>query len=122
MNIKPSDIDTYKDFSSIFGHLETGISAYYIVKFCQSKNRWAAFTYAEINCFYKEMVGTCDVKDFAFHCLIRPMLLPSNYWSEPRIFGGGWITEADLEGFYRVTPAFVERCSSFASYKMKKVA
>jgi hypothetical protein len=53
--IQPGDIDTSRHFWDTFNNLETEVSARWIVKFCQQRDKgWKPFTYDEIEQFYQE--------------------------------------------------------------------
>jgi len=89
MNVQPEDINTDQHFWDAFGHVETEISAMWIVRFCQERGQsWKPFTYQDIEQFY----NNGGHKDFRFN----------------RLLSQGYIQEQD--GCSIITPAFVERC------------
>ena len=50
--IQPGDIDANQRFWEAFGHLETEISAAWIVILCQEQGSWLPFTEEEIEALY----------------------------------------------------------------------
>lgn len=51
--IKPEDINSTRHFFDGFGHLETEISANWIVRFCQQRGEgWKPFTLSDLEKFY----------------------------------------------------------------------
>jgi aminoglycoside/choline kinase family phosphotransferase len=81
----PQQIDISRHFYDAFGHIESEISARWIVRFCQKKGNWEPFTKEEIEEFY----NAGGFVDFRFNHLIS----------------GRWIDERD--GKYHITQAFL---------------
>lgn len=91
--ILPGDIDTGKHFFDAFGHLETEVSARWVVRFCQNRGQeWEPFTEEELERFYNEG----GYSDFWFNGLLTN---DQEFMRHDR--------EA---GTYEVTPEFVRRC------------
>src|SRR3989339_1933056 len=87
---QPSDINTKVRFFDAFQHVETEISAGWIVRFCQARGKgWEPFTFADIDGFYKSK-GMHD-----------------GFWFN-RLLSNAFIVEK--EGMYHITPDFVSRC------------
>ena len=113
--IRPSDIDTSKHFWDTFGHLETEVSARYIVRFCQERGSWRAFTFRQINKFYQRSRKTIHGQDFSFNRLVHATHV-RQFGGSYTVHGGGWVHLND-NGRYHLTPGFIERC--FAATKRK---
>lgn len=95
---QPKDINAKAHFYDAFGHLETEISAGWIVRFCQERGKgWEPFSKAEIEAFYQSK-GLHD--GFLFNGLDTQ----------------GFIEKKDE--MYYITPDFVSRC--FRSSPNKK--
>jgi len=107
-SVKPSALNIAK-VSHLFGafdHMETEISARWVVRFCeQSGDTWDDFKRADLVAFYQEKLGANET--FHFNRLIRPgSSFSIVHGSRPA--GGGWLTE--IGDKLRVEPDFVLRC------------
>lgn len=120
--ITPEDIDASKHLFEAFDHMETEISAGWIVRFMQARETgWMPFTMEEIEAFYAKKFN----HGFRFNRLVEPQMIPP---SLVRAFeghintlvpiGGGWIILGDDKKYY-VTDDFVTRC--FKSCPVKKL-
>ena len=96
--ITPEMIDTKKHFFDSFGHMETEISACWVVRLAQEKGTWGPFTVGEMQAFY-EKKGRKE--NFFFNKL------------SPK--ANGWLTvEGDLyenaTALFAPTADFILRC------------
>jgi len=104
--IKPSDIDASRHFGEAFDHFETGTAAQDIVKMCQAKGTWFAFTFEEIEDFFH--LSCPEAVVFLFYRLTSPgfYFMPGDGWIP---FGGKWVVLGEDEK-YRVTDEFILKC------------
>ena len=122
--IKPEHIDASNHMYESFNHMETEVSAGWIVRFMQSRGTgWTPFTFVEINEFYSKVFP--DEK-FSFNRLVGAEMIPPSLvrafagHCDPLIpAGGGWIILGDDKKYY-VTDDFVTRC--FKSSPVKQTA
>lgn len=103
--IQPHHIDASRHLANAFDHMETEVSALYIVRMCQERGYWFAFTEDEIEEFYQRL----GLKDgFIFNRLVNPgktfSITIGTYET-----GGGWIVLGE-DGKYRVTMEFIVNC------------
>jgi len=90
--IMPSMIDATKHLYDAFGHMETEVSAGWIIRLCQKRGHWGPFTKKEIEDFYHEKHPQ---EDFWFNGLIED----------------GFIVSQDGQNDpYEVTFEFVLKC------------
>lgn len=90
IGILPRDIDATQHFWAAFRHVETEISAGWLVRFAQERGTgWEPFTREDIEAFY----GRKHNDGFTFN----------------RLISGGWIVQ-DTEDRYHFTDDFVRRC------------
>ncbi len=110
--VQPRDIDASEHLIEAFDHLETEISAGWLVRFCQTRGgSWEPLTRKDIEAYYRSR----GLKDgFTFNRLIEPgrAFYIQTGWTDK---GGGWIVERD--GKLHFTDAFVLAC-----YKSRPVA
>ncbi len=90
--VAPSDINTNDHFWNAFGHMETEVSARWIVRLMQEKGAWVPFTYEEMHAFYTAPGRRPVGESFLFNGLIDK----------------GYILRT--ENIYQVTPVFVAMC------------
>jgi hypothetical protein len=111
--IQPGDIDASKCLGDSFDHMETEISATWLVRFAQARDKsWEPFSYEEISNFYsKRQRG-----NFLFNRLVDPGMLPPSpsrqfvgHLDQPVPVGGGWIVKGNDDKYY-FTDDFVRRC------------
>ena len=112
-SIQPEDINTSQRFWDAFDHLETEVSAWWIVRLLQERGcGWVPFTREEIQTLYSSRY-----KDrFSFNRLIEAEMVPPDLarafagHHDPLVpVGGGWVV-CDDNGVHRVTQEFVDRC------------
>jgi len=101
--IQPDDIDTSKHFFDAFGHMETEISAHYIVGLCQQKGSWGPFTKEEIENFYR---SKGHQEGFSFNALIESKT-ERLFDGRTHTIGGEWIIHEGEE--YIITPEFIRQ-------------
>ncbi len=114
--ISPEDIDVSNHFFDSFEHMETEVSAWWLVRFAQHRGQgWTPFTDTEINMFYRDQ-GTSKQRNFRFNRLVRPEMVSPNLARAFAGFvdtkvpkGGGWIIQSD-DGLYHFTPDVIIRC------------
>ena len=106
--ITPDDIDTKRDFMSSFDHMETEVSAWWIVKLCQELGGWFPFTLQQIQAFYTAPGRRPVGEPFHFNRLVEPGISYSIRTGHS-LKGGGWIV-LGADNMYRVTLEFVDRC------------
>jgi hypothetical protein len=119
--ITPEHIDASQHLYGAFDHLETEISAGWIVRFMQARGKgWMPFTREEIEAFYSKKFS----HSFRFNRLVDPQMIPPSLvrafegYMDPLVpAGGGWIILGDDKRYY-VTDDFVTRC--FKSRPVKK--
>jgi hypothetical protein len=119
--IQPDHIDASGHLYDSFGHMETEISAGWIIRFLQERGQsWAPFTFEEIDAFYSRKLKG----GFRFNRLINPEMIPPNLarafagHNDPLIPAGGWIVKGDDEKYY-VTDEFVTFCFKSSPAKQK---
>lgn len=121
--VQPQHIDASKHFASAFDHMETEISAGWIVRLLQDRGQgWAPFTFEEINAFYSRW----QKDGFIFNRLVDPQMVPERLalaFTEGILalripVGGGWIVPGEDKKYY-ITVEFVTRC--FKSSPMEMV-
>ncbi len=69
--ISPDDVNIKKHFLDAFGHYETEMSAYWVVKLAQRKGGWNPFTQEEMDAIY----GEAGFVNFNFNRLISNKLI-----------------------------------------------
>lgn len=105
--IQPKDIvipeKSGSPFLEAFGCYEMEVDASRIVRFCQDRGGWVAFTAEEMRAYSlkKERTTRLGVFDFGHHT-------PPVGRAVSLIVGG--FVERDGEGGWRVTDVFIERC------------
>lgn len=97
--IQPRHINTGNHFFEAFGHMETEISARWIVRFCQPRGNWSPFTFGDLEAFYREG----GYRGFWLNRLGNPEYLTITGPRDER----GCITDATV---IAVTDAFIQRC------------
>lgn len=110
--IQPQDIDASRHFSDAFDHMETEISAGWVIRFLQERGLgWEPFTREQIEAFYSKK----HQDGFLFNRLVEPEMVPpslargfSGHFDARVPVGGGWIVLED--GKYCVTNDFIMRC------------
>ena len=103
--IRPEHIDASKHLFEAFDHMETEVSAGWIVRMLQWRGEgWAPFTKSEIEAFYS---ASGEFSGFCFNRLVNPgrAFFIRTGWQDA---GGGWILVRD--GKYHVTEDFIIRC------------
>lgn len=108
IKVQPSDIDTSKAFFDSFDHMETEISASWVVRLCQELGGWHPFTAEQIQEFYTRPGRRPVGESFRFNRLVDPGPTFSAATGRSMV-GGGWIVVGE-DGKYRVTDDFVLRC------------
>ena len=110
--VQPKDINASQHLWDAFDHMETEVSAGYIVRLCQEGGEWVPFTREEIEEFY----GRSGHHGFCFNRLVEPEMVPTSlarafagYHDAPVPKGGGWVVLGG-DGKYRVTEEFIQRC------------
>ena len=69
--LKPDDFRVDRHYWDTFGNSETEISARWIIKFLQDRDKgWISFTFDEINAYYRGIM-TGVIRDFTFNRLIE---------------------------------------------------
>ncbi len=112
--IQPLDVNIrhckgFADFSGVFGDVDSGHSAYWIIKLCQRLHRWGPFTLEEM----ENLFAKAGHKDFKFYRLINPKSLFDNPATN------GWIVH-DTDKQYHVTDDFVRLCHKASPARRKK--
>lgn len=102
-SVEPDQIDASKHLFDSFKHNETEVSAGYIIRMLQEREKWEAFTQEEIEEFYNRSGCT----GFSFNALINPVneIL---FDGRPYQVGGGYVVKRD-DGKFEVTEEFVDR-------------
>ena len=101
--IEPSDIAFDEPLMGAFDQMEAEVSAGWIVRFCQHRGGWVAFSHEEIEAFYQE---TFPDESFRFSRLLGPRKI--------------WVVEGGDEKL-RVTVDFIARCFA-AAPKLRSAA
>jgi len=117
VGVKPSDIDVSNHFWDAFDHMETEISARWIVRFLQDRDdTWGPFTREELEAYYTAPGRRPAGERFNFNRLVSPELVPRDAAAAFAGFigdrvekGGGWVERTD--GRYQVTEDFIRRCA-----------
>ena len=104
--VQPRHINATGDpFWGAFDHLETEISAKWVVALCQKLDGWKPFSYEQIQELYHRRFPN---ENFSFNRLVDPS--STSYIQRDRgPEGGGWIVSGE-DGKFRVTDDFVQRC------------
>jgi len=101
--ITPEMIDATQYFYDAFGHMETEISAGWIVRFCQKRGHWGPFTRKEINDFYHEKRSH-----------------RGEFWFNRLISEGFIASQSGEDGPYEVTFEFVVSCYKSSPFVLDK--
>ena len=111
--VQPAHINASQHLFNSFDHRDTEVSAGWIVRFLQEREKgWAPFTHEDINSFYSRW----HKDGFTFNRLVNAQMVPPSLarafagHHDPLIpVGGGWIVKGDDDRYY-VTVEFVTRC------------
>lgn len=95
MSIEPEDIDTSKHMYGAFDRSENEVSARWIVRLCQIKNRWDKFKQSDIEELYS---SSSNYSGYSFNTLVKDGFIQEN------------------QGVYSITVGFILRCA-WSAYK-----
>lgn len=114
--IQPGDIDVTQHFFDAFGEMETEISAHWIVRLCQEKGGWVAFSEDDIEEYYRRASNN-KFSGFGFNRLRDWKFLDDESVTKDH----GFIVCGE-DGLFRVTMEFIARCYHAAPKVAKPTA